>query len=469
MGFTETTFFFVFLPSSIIIYLLIDRVFQNKTVNNSVLAALSFIFYYWAQKETLLVFIALCLFTYMAGKMAEAGKSSRLFFPFIFLVGVLVFYKYASLLSVTINRLFDRDINLFGEIVVPIGLSFVIFESISYIADIYRKDAPAGTLLECLTFLSLFSKLVSGPIVLWKDFQPQLTKRKVTIDGITLGIDKIIIGLTKKILIADSFGAQIASIDAGIAMGAVDVPTIWIKSVLFFFQLYFDFSGYSDMAIGLSSVFGFSINENFRYPYLSRSISEFWRRWHISLGSWFREYVYIPLGGNRRGNVYVHLLVVFVLTGIWHGAGFQFLLWGLIHGVFILLERAVRDKKWYIKIPGVIKWVLTITIVFFAWVLFMSKDILSAGNHYVDMFIPITKGMINFSWRYYLNRKILVLLFVSIFCQACGCEKVHSTIEGFSRQGVGLHIKRMALLLLLVVDIIFLVNASYNPFLYFQF
>ncbi len=329
MGFTAVTFLFVFMPVSVIIYLLAEKIFHNDKLNNMILVIFSSLFYFWASKESLIVFLGLGVFVYMAGHMVKGAdrNKKKILFPVICLSGILIFYKYAELVAAWLNNIIGKGVFSVDGLIVPLGLSFVVFEAISYVVDIYRGDAERGNLLECFTFLSLFPKLVSGPIILWKDFKPQLQNRRSSLEQITDGIDRIIIGYAKKAIIADTFGVQINLINNGIAAGGVDVPTMWLKALLYFFQLYFDFSGYSDIAIGLCKIFGFQLKENFNYPYLSKSISEFWRRWHISLGSWFREYVYIPLGGNRR-RVYLNLMIVFILTGLWHGTGMQFLAWG---------------------------------------------------------------------------------------------------------------------------------------------
>lgn len=332
MGFTEITFMFVFMPISIIIYVLADRVFNNILVSNTIIAVLSLLFYFWANKKSLLVFAMIVILTYAAGCVAKTetkkDKSNRITKYILTLVGILAFYKYITFISDWITSVINEECFDAANIVVPIGLSFVIFSSISYIVDIYRGQADAGSLADCFIYLSFFPKLVAGPIVLWKDFESQLRYRVFSIKQISYGVDRIIIGYAKKAILADTFGYQLALINSSAIDGGVDTLTMWLRGLLFFFQLYFDFSGYSDIAIGLCNIWGFSIKENFNYPYLSMSISEFWRRWHISLGTWFREYVYIPLGGNRQGNVYIHLMIVFLLTGIWHGSSFNYIIWG---------------------------------------------------------------------------------------------------------------------------------------------
>lgn len=384
------------------------------------------------------------------------------------MTGILAFYKYIGLFATWINNLTDKNLISLNTLAVPIGLSFAIFESISYVVDIYREDADAGCFLDCAIFLSLFPKLVSGPIVLWRDFKPQLGNRRASIDKISAGIDRIIIGYAKKAIIADTFGVQIALINSGIAGTGVDTATMWLRALLYFFQLYFDFSGYSDIAIGLSRIFGFDFKENFNYPYISKSITDFWRRWHISLGSWFREYVYIPLGGNRRGNVYLHLLIVFLLTGIWHGAGNNFLIWGCIHGICVMVERKIRDQFWYKKVPSTVKWVFTIVIVFFSWILFMSKDITEFRDTIEAMFM-YTHREENFTWQYYLTNRALLFLIISVLGQVFGLKKIKNIINSYFSTNVGIIVKRISLILLFVVDILYVVNSTYSPFIYFQF
>lgn len=314
-------------------------------------------------------------------------------------------------------------------------------------------------------FLSLFPKLVSGPIVLWKDFQSQIIKREITFEKISSGINRVIIGFAKKAIIADTFGTQIHLINDEIASFGVDTPTMWLRSILYFFQLYYDFSGYSDIAIGLCQIFGFSLKENFNYPYISTSVSEFWRRWHVSLGSWFREYVYIPLGGNQKGNVYLHLFIVFLLTGIWHGANWTFFLWGGLNGIFVVLERQIGDKNWYRKVPSVIKWCTTMAIIFFAWILFMSTDIYDACNTYIALFSTTGSETLNFTWRYYLSRKIELLLIIA----GVGAFPLPKLLRESLDTKFGLAVQKAGLLVLFIIEILFIVNSTYSPFVYFQF
>lgn len=469
MGFTEITFLFVFLPASIVLYLLADKVFHNDTVDNVMIVIFSFVFYYWAGKETLTVFLFIAVFTYMAGRMLSSErKKANVVFPIILLVGMLVFYKYAKMAGEWINEITKKPYTDVSKLIIPLGISFVIFEAVSYVVDIYRGDAEAGSLLDCLTFLSLFPKLVSGPIVLWKDFKPQLNGRRTKLEEIAEGVDRIIVGLAKKAIIADTFGARIALINTGIGVSGVDTPTLWLRAFLYFFQLYFDFAGYSDVAIGVSRIFGFRLKENFDYPYLSGSITEFWRRWHVSLGTWFREYVYIPLGGNRRGNVYIHLLIVFLLTGIWHGAGWQFLVWGVIHGFCVVVERLLRDRMWYKKSPMAVKWFFTMIVVGFAWIFFMSADLKTAWQTITAMFAT-TNDSYTFTWRYYLSNRTMLFFVLIAVGHLFGLKSIRDRVSNAMSYSGGVLIRRMLLLLLFAADLMYVVSSTYSPFLYFQF
>lgn len=327
-----------------------------------------------------------------------------------------------------------------------------------------------GNVFDLLLFLSFFPKITAGPIVLFRDFAPQIYARNHTVTMTAHGFQRIIIGYAEKVILADTFGAQIAYIDELTYGGtSCDTLTLWLKGILIFFQIYFDFSGYSQIAIGLSEIFGFSLKENFNYPYVSTSISEFWRRWHISLGSFFREYVYIPLGGNRTGNVYVNLFIVFLLTGIWHGANWTFIIWGVIHGLFVMLERYVRDKHWYKAIPTGFKWFATVVILFFTWILFYAETISSAVDTYIVMFSWVKSSAVNFGWQYFLTRKICTLLIIAGIGAVLPVFNVPELLAKKNDTVLFCFTKRIILVLLFVLDIIFVVNSTYSPFIYFQF
>ncbi|MBR4813670.1 MAG: MBOAT family protein [Lachnospiraceae bacterium] len=469
MGFTTLTFLFVLMPAFLVLYFVFEKVFRRTGVKNVVLILFSVVFYYWLDRGSLAMFAFLILVVYFAGFAIGAARTGkRLAVPVIVMVCLLVFYKSASYLFGYVDRVIGKQWLTAKVLIIPVGISYFVFASISYVVDIYRGDTEPGSLTECLLFLSFFPKLVAGPIVRWKDFQPQVKERHSKGEDMAAGIDRIIVGLAKKVILADTFAVQIAAIDHGIAAGGVDWETMWLKMLLYSLQLYFDFSGYSDIAIGLCRYFGFSVRENFNCPYLSTSISDFWRKWHISLGTWFREYVYIPLGGNRRGNVYIHLMIVFLLTGFWHGNGWTFLIWGCVHGLFAVLERALQGRRWYKAIPAVINWMFTMAIVGFAWILFASPDPASAKEWYVGMFTT-SGGAINYTWRYYLSAKIILLLLISIAGIVLGIPWIRDRLTRLRQTLVGTLVYRFALLALLAVVFVSMVSSTYRPFLYAQF
>ena len=403
-----------------------------------------------------------------SGKRKKKLKDTLAAISILVSLTMLAFYKYAKYYHASPFAIADTATEQpMVEIVVPLGLSFIVFSGISYSIDVYSGES-CGTPLDVFTYMFFFPKLISGPIVQWKEFSPQLNKRTFSVEQISVGIDYIIIGLAKKLIIADVFGAQISFINETAATTGIDIQTVWLRSLLFFFQLYYDFSGYSDIAIGLSRIFGFSIRQNFNYPYLSTSVSEFWRRWHISLGAWFRRYVYIPLGGSRNGNVYVNLFIVFLLTGIWHGDDWTYVLWGVINGIAVVIERALKDTRFYQKIPKLIKWGFTVLFVYFAWVLFMSNDIGEALTTYAAMFTPV-HNTINFTWRFFFTRRILLLIVIGGLGSIGGFRGIYCFLKTKIENTTYMIIKKSVMIMLFFIDMLFLVNSSYSPFIYFQF
>lgn len=474
MGFTEETFLFIFLPFTIIAYLILGQ-FNSLHLQNLVIIAFSVAFYAWSSLGTLALFIILCVSIYLIGYalylVCKKGERKRLpvLISCLALLLPLCFFKYTAFIVDTINALGGYGYS-FMDVLVPIGISFVTFEGISYVVDVYRGNVKPGNLFDVFLFLSFFPKITAGPIVLFRDFAPQIHNRVHSISMTAHGFQRIIIGYAEKVILADTFGAQLAYIDSLTDGGtACDTLTLWLKGILIFFQIYFDFSGYSQIAIGLSEIFGFTLKENFNFPYMSTSISEFWRRWHISLGSFFREYVYIPLGGNRTGNVYIHLFIVFLLTGIWHGANWTFIIWGIIHGIFVMLERFARDKQWYQSTPTGMKWFVTMVILFFTWILFNAETLTVAAMTYAAMFTWVQSSAVNFGWQFFLTRKIGTLLAIAGIGAVLPVFKIPESISNVQNTSFGFIFKRIVLLLLLLLDIIFVVNSTYSPFIYFQF
>ncbi|MDC4238557.1 MBOAT family protein, partial [Clostridium tertium] len=374
--------------------------------------------------------------------------------------------KYYDFFLENINTIFNMNLEL-KKIVLPIGISFFTFQGMSYIIDIYRNDGKVNkNIFSVALYISLFPQLVAGPIIKYKAVDEQIRNRKESIDYFSYGINRFVIGLGKKIIISDMLGAISDNIFLLANSSGIDMITAWIGAICYTLQIYFDFSGYSDMAIGLGHLFGFKFPENFNYPYISRSITEFWRRWHISLSTWFKEYLYIPLGGNRRGNVYFNLVVVFLVTGLWHGASWNFVIWGLWHGLFMIIERLIRDKAWYKKIPLIIKIFITLFIVIIGWVLFKATTLKEGLRYLSIMFGLVNFSNITFEFTYFISRKFILLIIIGIIASTPIPKNIFNRYKGIKAFEL---IKTILIILLFIVSIIFMVNSTYSPFIYFQF
>ena len=466
MPFTSAGFLFFFLPIVIIVYYLFNFIGKNQ-LNNLVLILFSLSFYMVSGLRTTIYLILFIIIIYFSGKIlsyinTKSTKRSFFILSLLFVVLTLSYYKYITF----ILELFQSGTGILS-IVIPLGLSFIMFEAISYIVDIYKGDTESGGLIDVFLFFTFFPKIASGPIVLWKDFSSQIYNRKVSVDLFFSGMNRVMIGFAKKSIIADSLGTVVQSINENTQLG-IDSPTAFLGALCYFLQIYYDFSGYSDIAIGISRIFGFDFKENFNYPYTSTSIGEFWRRWHISLGSWFREYIYIPLGGNRR-HVYINLFVVFLITGIWHGSTFNFVIWGVAHGLLIMIERAFREKVWYKKIPALFKWMFTMVFVYLTWIIFMIPSLTQAIIYYKSM-LGIPAGNIYFTFEYFVNNKLILIIIVAIIGAFIGKWDKVELIKAWSRDTkTGLIFSQMLYMMLFVLAILFMMNSSYSPFLYFQF
>lgn len=461
MSFTTNIFLLVFLPTSIICYALlffIDSSGKYK-LNNIFLVLISVLFYRASGSISIKVFLLYILIVWLFGKLLDRFKSKLLlFFELVCLIIILIYYKYSGLVILHFN-LSDSLFNL-SNIISPLGLSFIIFESISYLVDVYLDCAKSGNLLNVALFISFFPKIVSGPIVLWRDFYSQIDDHSINIEKMSVGIQRIIIGVSKKVLIADILGLSVNNVWNHFPQ--IDQATAWISALCFMMQIYFDFSGYSDVAIGLCNVFGFNIKKNFDYPYLSTSISEFWRRWHISLGTWFRNYVYIPLGGNRYGNIYLNLFLVFVLTGIWHGSSYTFVLWGVIQGLLVVFERKLSNCERYKNTNFLIKHILTLLIVYFSWILFNAPNVHSFIEYIKIMFGFEVQNSLNFTWRWFFDSRTVFVLSLSSVLSFV-------RIDNFWYNEKYLMIKYIILIIIFILSIVFIVNSNYSPFLYFRF
>ncbi|WP_242850933.1 MBOAT family O-acyltransferase, partial [Clostridium sporogenes] len=402
---------------------------------------------------------------YIFGLIIDKLKDKKRFKKFFLLIGIILnlvllfYYKYYDFAIGNINRISNATFP-YKEIALPIGISFFTFQGMSYIIDIYRKDARVNkNIFSVALYISFFPQLIAGPIVKYKDIDNQIRKRKETMEYFSYGIERFVIGLSKKVIIADTV-AGIADTIFSLSNVGIDQPTAWLGAICYTFQIYFDFSGYSDMAIGLGYLFGFKFMENFNYPYISKSITEFWRRWHISLSTWFKEYLYIPLGGNRKGNTYLNLFIVFLVTGLWHGASWNFIAWGIWNGVFIIIEKIINKKRWYIKIPCFIKTTITMLIVILGWVLFRANGLMDAINYLSIMFGINRATTVTFQFSYFVNKKIVFWMLMSIV----GCTPViGNTLKSHQNKKIFQIGKTIFIGILLIITIIFIVNSTYSP------
>lgn len=386
MVFSSLVFLFAYLPITLLAYYLIPR--QGR---NIFLFIVNLIFYGWGEPTLVLLMVFNIFFNYIGGYLIDRyrqnAKKKKLFLILtcVLDIGILAVFKYTGMITETLNLLPFLNIPEL-EISLPIGISFYTFQTMSYVIDVYRDDAPASkSFINFGTYIALFPQLIAGPIVRYKDIAYQLTNRRESLEQFTHGVKLFMVGLGKKVLIANQMGTLTGAMFAtGEENGVIGT---WVGIIAYTFQIYFDFSGYSDMACGLGNMLGFEFLKNFNYPYISKSVTDFWRRWHISLSTWFKEYVYIPLGGNRRGvnRQILNLLIVWGLTGLWHGAAYNFLLWGLYYGVILIMEKFVL-KRFLEKLPSFAQHIYTMFIVIIGWGLFYFTDMSQLGGFLADLF-----------------------------------------------------------------------------------
>lgn len=463
MVFSSLTFLYIFLPVCLIFYFACPKL----TYKNIVLVVFSLLFYAWGEPVYVFLMIASSGFNYISGvfidrQEKESVKRIALIVSVIVNIGALVFFKYTGFILENIGLE-----SIAPEITLPIGISFYTFQSLSYVVDVYRKSVPAQrSFYKLLLYISLFPQLIAGPIVRYEDVEKEISSRSVDFTDISSGINRFCIGLAKKVLLANNCGMVVRQIFEYKTLDTTILGT-WFGMILFAFQIYFDFSGYSDMAIGLGRIFGFHYKENFDYPYVSKSATEFWRRWHMSLGSFFRDYVYIPLGGNRR-HMWVNLFVVWFLTGLWHGASWNFVLWGLMYGILISVEKLLSKRfekrpVWVTPFSYIYMFVVTI----FGWTLFYFTDFESLKTALSAMV-----GAERFSFtNFFINNLVLenaVLFLVALFFCFPFDKKIWSLLkEKFPAvSGVLAIVLNIAAV---AFSTIMLVGETYNPFLYFRF
>jgi len=473
MLFNSPIFLFLFLPITLLIYYLIP-----KKLKNLFLLLMSLGFYTWGEKELVVLIVLSAVVDYSAGRIIQAGKRKiGLVLSIIFNLGILMYFKYSDFVFNNLVTLLGNfninniDAYRFSNVILPLGISFYTFQTMSYTIDVYRGHVKANTnFINFATYVTLFPQLIAGPIVRYKEIETELTNRKTSVSLFAQGVERFSIGLAKKMIIANNC--------AFLADGIFNLPTnemsaglAWLGVIAYSFQIYFDFSGYSDMAIGLGKMFGFNFPENFNYPYISRSIREFWRRWHMTLSYWFRDYVYISLGGNKISNTrtYINLGIVFFVTGLWHGADWTFIVWGLFHGFFIVIER-MGLKKTLDNVPKFLSHFYLLFIVSISWVFFRSDTLTEAFSFIKAMFsfeIATNFAFLNF----YLSKETIFVLVVAVLFSTPIYKTINQyfAAKSYGNPNILAYTKSFGLLTLFIISCFYVATDSYNPFIYFRF
>ncbi len=464
MVFSSLVFMFAYLPITLLAYYLVPR--QGR---NIFLFIVNLIFYGWGEPRLVLLMVFNIFFNYIGGWLvdkyrADAKKKKRfLILTCVLDIGILAVFKYTGMITETLNMLPFLNIPEL-QISLPIGISFYTFQTMSYVIDVYRDDAPVSkNFINFGTYVALFPQLIAGPIVRYRDVAEQLVNRRETLEMFTRGVKLFMVGLAKKVIIANTMGTLTTNIFATTDENGV-VGT-WVGMIAYTFQIYFDFSGYSDMACGLGNMMGFEFLKNFNYPYIAKSITDFWRRWHISLSTWFKEYVYIPLGGNRKGvkRQILNLLIVWGLTGLWHGAAYNFVLWGLYYGFLLILEKFVL-KKFLDRLPSFVQHIYTLFIIIIGWGLFYFTDVGQLGEFMVDLF-NFGNGICG-NQAFNLIMSNLPMLIIAAVASTPLAAMLYNRFEHTRFMWIPETLYCMGVL---AVSTASLVNQSYNPFLYFRF
>nr|WP_304036594.1 MBOAT family O-acyltransferase [Ruminococcus bromii] len=464
MVFSSLVFMFAYLPITLLAYYLVPR--QGR---NIFLFIVNLIFYGWGEPKLVLLMVFNIFFNYIGGwfvdKYRADAKKKKLFLILtcVLDIGILAVFKYTGMITETLNMLPFLNIPEL-QISLPIGISFYTFQTMSYVIDVYRDDAPVSkNFINFGTYVALFPQLIAGPIVRYRDVAEQLVNRRETLEMFTKGVKLFMVGLAKKVIIANTMGTLTTNIFATTDENGV-VGT-WVGMIAYTFQIYFDFSGYSDMACGLGNMMGFEFLKNFNYPYIAKSITDFWRRWHISLSTWFKEYVYIPLGGNRKGvkRQILNLLIVWGLTGLWHGAAYNFVLWGLYYGLLLILEKFVL-KKFLDRLPSFVQHIYTLFIIIIGWGLFYFTDVGQLGEFMVDLF-NFGNGICG-DQAFNLIMSNLPMLIIAAVASTPLAAMLYTRFEHTRFMWISETLYCMGVL---AVSTASLVNQSYNPFLYFRF
>lgn len=472
MLFSSIPFLYYFLPWVLVLYYLAPKAYRN-----AILLLASLVFYGWGEPKYVILMAISIGIGFVSGRLIEANRGRSLSHYVMTIsvalcLGLLGYFKYATFLAGNLNTLMGKDV-LILNVALPIGISFYTFQIISYIVDVHRGMPAQKNFIALATYISMFPQLIAGPVVRYGDVMDQLTERNHNFDQAAAGIRRFVVGLSKKILLANTLGELC---DIFRSSDEKSVLFFWIYAVAYALHVYFDFSGYSDMAIGLGKILGFDFLENFNYPFISSSITEFWRRWHMSLGRWFRDYVYIPLGGNRKSEKrwLFNVMLVWALTGFWHGAAWTYLAWGLYFGVLIVME-----KKWISSfaeknsMTRIVYRSVVILLLLISFVIFGATDLREAATYLTSMFGAGDDPMVSAECLYYM-RSYGVILFVAMVGATPLPKKLYSRFEKIAEEEVAFGrvlaaCETIALLILVVIATAYLVDGSFNPFLYFRF
>ena len=470
MVFSSITFLFYFLPIVLLAYYIVPKKFKNI-----ILLISSLTFYFWGEPKNIYIMISMIILSYIGGLIIGRLKEKKkitfakivLAVTIIFDLAALFYFKYIDFFIRNIYLYLNKEIDLLG-VILPIGISFFTFQIISYVIDVYREEAKVQkNIFNLALYVSLFPQLIAGPIVRYKDVEKQIVERTHTVEKFSNGITRFVIGLSKKVLIANVLGEVIN------IFGTSNDGTItfyWMYAIANMLQIYFDFSGYSDMAIGLGKMFGFEFLENFNYPYIATSITEFWRRWHMSLSFWFKDYVYIPLGGNRKGIIrqIINILIVWFLTGFWHGANWNFIIWGMYFGLILLIEKVFLLKV-LDKTPRFINRIYVLFIVLISFIIFSNENLNICAEYIKGLFVS-SNGLITNVSKYYLN-SYLVMFIIGIIGSTPLMKNIVLKIKNKNERlkSIVNVLEIVTVMVLFVVSVSYIIDGSFNPFLYFRF
>ena len=465
MVFSTIIFLCVFLPIVIIGYYLVP-----KPAKNMFLLICSLFFYAWGEPVYVLIMLASIAYNYLFGMFIANTRQDKLWMIISVVVNLLVLgvYKYSGFFIENIDKVIPNLLHV-PDIALPIGISFYTFQGMSYCIDVYRdKEMVQKNPVNLALYIAMFPQLIAGPIVRYEDIEPQLAQRKVSARKLGQGAMMFLIGLAKKAVLADTFQTVFEEISA-ISASNLSVPMAWIGCITYAFEIYYDFSGYSDMAIGLSRMFGFELKKNFDHPYVSRSVTEFWRRWHISLSTWFREYVYIPLGGNRcsGGRHILNLLIVWTLTGMWHGAAWNFIVWGFYYGVLLVMEKYVWGSE-VDRLPSPFRRIYTAVCVLVGWVFFFSPS-LGAAFRYLGAMVGTGAGLLDAGAGYVFFSHWLYYLLAVVGMSAFGGRLLRRIISLPESETARTVVAGILFFGMMAISVAFLVTETYQPFLYFRF